>query len=49
MHTWDCGYDFSNLQPVQNGGFPCTVQTQDQNPHLPGAEKAREETREETT
>lgn len=49
IHTRDCGDHFSNLQPIQNGGFSCTVQTKDQNPHFPGAKEAREETREEPT
>ncbi len=49
VHTGDCGDNLSNLQPVQNGGFSCAVQTQDQNPHFPGAEQAREDTRENST
>lgn len=48
-HTWDRRDNLSNLQSVQDCGFSSTVQTQDQDPHLPGAEEAREETGEEST
>jgi len=49
VHTGDGGDHFSNLQPVQNSRFSCTIQPQDQDPHLSGAKQAREEIREETT
>lgn len=32
--TWNGGNNFSNLQPVENGCFSCSVQPQDKNPHL---------------
>lgn len=48
-HTGNRGDHLSNLQPVQDGCFPGTIQTKDQDPHLPCAKQAREETREETT
>lgn len=47
--TGDGGDHLSHLQPVQDGGFPCAVQAQDQNPHLSGAKQVGEEARKETT
>lgn len=32
--TWNGGNNFSNLQPVENGCFSCSIQPQDKNPHL---------------
>ena len=49
VHTGDCGDHLSNLQPVQNGCLSCTIQTQDEDPHLPGAKQAPEDTGEEVT
>lgn len=49
IHTGDGCDHLADLQAVQDGGFPGAVQTQDENPHLPGAKHAVEYVGEEAT
>ena len=49
LRTGDGGDHLADLQPVEDGGLPRSVQTQDEDPHFPGAEQAGEQAGEEAT
>ena len=49
LRTRDGGDHLADLQPVEDSGLSGAVQTQDEDPHFPGAEQAGEQAGEEAT